>query len=59
MTAIPIEQTDPALYDLLVWWVNTGRFEHPGRTIRPRIEGIGRNDPCTCGSGKKFKRCCG
>ncbi len=20
---------------------------------------IGRNDPCTCGSGKKFKRCCG
>ena len=20
---------------------------------------IGRNDPCTCGSGKKFKNCCG
>ena len=20
---------------------------------------IGRNDPCTCGSGKKFKHCCG
>jgi len=19
----------------------------------------GRNDPCTCGSGKKFKQCCG
>jgi SEC-C motif len=19
---------------------------------------IGRNDPCTCGSGKKYKRCC-
>lgn len=19
----------------------------------------GRNDPCSCGSGKKFKRCCG
>jgi len=19
----------------------------------------GRNDPCTCGSGKKYKRCCG
>ncbi|QIZ76013.1 PBPRA1643 family SWIM/SEC-C metal-binding motif protein [Ferrimonas lipolytica] len=19
----------------------------------------GRNDPCTCGSGKKFKKCCG
>jgi uncharacterized protein YchJ len=19
----------------------------------------GRNEPCTCGSGKKFKKCCG
>ena len=21
-------------------------------------EGIGRNDKCICGSGKKFKKCC-
>jgi uncharacterized protein YecA (UPF0149 family) len=20
---------------------------------------IGRNDPCPCGSGRKYKRCCG
>ncbi|HEY8492750.1 MAG TPA: SEC-C metal-binding domain-containing protein [Myxococcota bacterium] len=20
---------------------------------------MGRNDPCPCGSGKKYKRCCG
>ncbi|MCY0903282.1 MAG: SEC-C metal-binding domain-containing protein [Firmicutes bacterium] len=20
---------------------------------------IGRNDPCPCGSGKKYKKCCG
>jgi len=25
----------------------------------PRPPGIGRNDPCPCGSGKKFKKCCG
>ncbi len=24
----------------------------------PRAEKTGRNDPCPCGSGKKFKRCC-
>jgi len=26
-----------------------------------RLEGpkVGRNDPCPCGSGKKYKRCCG
>jgi len=23
-----------------------------------KTPGIGRNDPCPCGSGKKFKRCC-
>jgi len=22
------------------------------------MEKIGRNDPCPCGSGKKFKKCC-
>jgi hypothetical protein len=24
-----------------------------------RTEKVGRNDPCPCGSGKKYKRCCG
>ena len=28
----------------------------PGAAARPAK--IGRNDPCPCGSGKKFKRCC-
>ena len=33
--------------------------KHPSAP-RPRRNGhkIGRNDPCPCGSGKKFKRCC-
>jgi len=26
------------------------------RKMQPKV---GRNDPCPCGSGKKFKRCCG
>jgi len=25
----------------------------------PRAAGIGRNDPCPCGSGRKHKKCCG
>ena len=28
-----------------------------GRTVKK--EKIGRNDPCPCGSGKKYKNCCG
>jgi preprotein translocase subunit SecA len=31
------------------------------RTVTIRREGkkVGRNDPCPCGSGKKYKKCCG
>ena len=25
----------------------------------PKTGKVGRNDPCSCGSGKKFKKCCG
>lgn len=28
-------------------------------TFRHTTPKIGRNDPCPCGSGKKFKHCCG
>lgn len=28
-------------------------------TLRRAGDKIGRNDPCPCGSGKKFKKCCG
>jgi len=26
---------------------------------KPVVKKIGRNDPCPCGSGKKYKKCCG
>ena len=33
----------------------------PGRvlTIRRAAAKVGRNDPCPCGNGKKYKKCCG
>jgi SEC-C motif-containing protein len=39
-------------------------FYHDGDIVKPKPmvrEGpkVGRNDPCTCGSGKKYKKCCG
>lgn len=49
------------------WWAGFQR--HPGVTGSRGYAGpaspyvapakIGRNDPCPCGSGKKFKKCCG
>lgn len=44
-----------AVYDLRALW----------RELGPRIATVraaptpGRNDPCACGSGKKYKKCCG
>jgi uncharacterized protein len=44
-----------AVYDLRELW----------KTLGPKVETIrkeatpGRNDPCSCGSGKKYKKCCG
>jgi uncharacterized protein len=37
------------------------RRRHPehGKTVRRDPTTVGRNDPCSCGSGKKFKKCCG
>jgi preprotein translocase subunit SecA len=32
-----------------------GQSSGPGRT---GFEKVGRNDPCPCGSGKKYKKCC-
>ncbi len=29
------------------------------RTVRRETPKVGRNDPCPCGSGKKYKHCCG
>jgi uncharacterized protein len=33
-------------------------FAPPSQTIR-RGPKVGRNDPCPCGSGRKYKKCCG
>ena len=36
-----------------------GRVVHQGGTYQRRLTKIGRNDACPCGSGRKFKKCCG
>ena len=33
--------------------------EHKQETYRREQPKVGRNDPCPCGSGKKYKNCCG
>lgn len=33
-------------------------YEQSHETVRREGPKVGRNDPCPCGSGKKFKKCC-
>lgn len=37
----------------------TMNVPEPKEPLDPKFDNIGRNDPCPCGSGKKFKKCHG
>jgi uncharacterized protein YchJ len=40
-------------------WLDEDEIEFAGdEPYRNPFRGVGRNDPCPCGSGKKFKNCC-
>lgn len=45
--------------DIHAYWL-ARRGEEPGFVAGPhrRVAKAGRNEPCPCGSGRKFKRCC-
>ncbi len=39
------------------WYFKDGRYVSPKPVVREAPK-VGRNEPCPCGSGKKFKKCC-
>jgi uncharacterized protein YecA (UPF0149 family) len=39
----------------LEWWA----CFQPPRAPQGVKKKVGRNEPCPCGSGKKYKKCCG
>lgn len=39
------------------WLLTEGRMVKPEPVRKEQT--VGRNDPCPCGSGKKYKKCCG
>lgn len=36
-----------------------GKDNNKPKTFKRKEKKVGRNDPCPCGSGKKYKKCCG
>jgi Mlc titration factor MtfA (ptsG expression regulator) len=51
-----LEEKHPELYALLEKIFNQHLSD---RTLNRKKKEIGRNDPCICDSGEKFKHCCG
>jgi len=49
------EDLAQAVTDIYRFW----QAKRGSGTIRREEPKVGRNDPCPCGSGKKFKQCCG
>lgn len=53
-----LQQKHPDLYSLLSKAFNQDTATLMKTVHKKKLE-IGRNDPCPCGSGRKFKKCCG
>ena len=52
--------TEPSVNNNIINMVtNSGGEDTPKRQPVKVQKKIGRNDPCPCGSGKKYKNCCG
>lgn len=66
---VDLQNIDPEMWDLAKQYINEyekneyykqrklQRFSSYEFPFVPKK--IGRNDPCPCGSGKKYKKCCG
>jgi len=57
MTGLVMEFQD--ILPVILWIVMGFRYFKGWLPVPHGIKGVGRNDPCPCGSGKKYKKCCG
>ena len=48
-----------AVLDMHAHWLPLRLAVHQREVAKSMQPKVGRNEPCPCGSGKKFKRCCG
>ena len=58
-TARITKQAQEALHSVDNGQIMANEDSKVDRTIRNEEPKVGRNDPCPCGSGKKYKNCCG
>jgi preprotein translocase subunit SecA len=54
-----LKQQEPSHSQQFVLSRGEGAEQPKGQTVKREGKKTGRNDPCPCGSGKKYKKCCG
>ena len=59
LAAISSNKAAGALMDNAPTVVEENKSVKQKTVVKSEFEKTGRNDPCPCGSGKKFKQCCG
>jgi len=52
-------QIPQAVLDIHAYWLPLRHAVYERKVATTMQTKVGRNDPCPCGSGKKFKKCCG
>ena len=59
--AIELQEEEDGYYDDDEFDDDDGLFPNYNKSVLPYVAPpqTGRNDPCPCGSGKKYKKCCG
>ena len=58
MAGTAVHETAPRAIGDQQILTNSSQSDKKPEPIRNRGEKVGRNDPCPCGSGRKFKQCC-
>ncbi len=53
------QQIPPAVLDMHAHWLPLRLAVYQREVAKSMQPKVGRNDPCPCGSGAKFKKCCG
>lgn len=53
------KKVDPVIIEEMEEHWNPGQVWNPSLYTEPSSQTTGRNEPCPCGSGRKFKQCCG
>ena len=55
----PVHSLEEGMLEMMQGVIEIAKLNLPNKPVSRATPKVGRNDPCPCGSGKKYKNCCG